>query len=541
MKQNFQYRIAFILTIVCPLLLSGGCGGDASEGDDRILPDKSLERLSTTMKYSEHYQKIKNEKLDSLKTLLKKSNSKLKKWELMIELSDNYRQLNTDSAIYYATEAVGLAPSDTTGASSLRGDFSLVNALGTAGLFSPANRYLDSISSHIKTKQEKIEYWKSARMLYSYMGAFVQDHSTYSEFYKKKYFTCDDSLLNLLPQSDSFYKFILSERLVTEGRLTEAKNKLEELMSALPPESNLYGMSAFQLAEVYKDKGDFRSYATNLALAAESDIKGCVKEGIALPTLANWLYSHGDLDNAFDYINFALEDANSGNIRMRTVAISSLMPVIDEAYRKKINDSRNFMQGYLLVICTLFIIAVALIVFITRNMRKLRANEAKLSNTSKKLESYVGMFIGLCSNYASRLEQMSKLVVRKISAGQSDDLVKLISSGRFATDDNDEFYKLIDSALLEILPDFVEKINTLLLPEKQISLKEEEPLTPELRIYAFVRLGVDQSTRIAQILNYSVNTVYSYRNRMRNRAIDRENFDKNVTKLGTETASYEVI
>lgn len=108
------------------------------------------------MKYSGYYQKIKNEKLDSLKKILNDSKSGLRKWELAIELSDQYRQLNADSAIYYATKAVALAPSDTNNAiPKLRGELSLVNALSTAGLFFPANKCLDSISSLSKTKQEK--------------------------------------------------------------------------------------------------------------------------------------------------------------------------------------------------------------------------------------------------------------------------------------------------------------------------------------------------------------------------------------------------
>ncbi len=110
--------------------------------------------------------------------------------------------------------------------------------------------------------------------------------------------------------------------------------------------------------------------------------------------------------------------------------------------------------------------------------------------------------------------------------------MKLVSSGRFNEEDNDEFYRLIDKAILDLFPDFVDNINTLLMPDQQIALKPDMQLSPELRIYAFVRLGVDQSNKIAQILNYSSNTVYSYRNRMRNRAFDRDNFDKNVAELG---------
>ena len=57
-------------------------------------------------------------------------------------------------------------------------------------------------------------------------------------------------------------------------------------------------------------------------------------------------------------------------------------------------------------------------------------------------------------------------------------------------------------------------------------------LTPELRILAFMRLGLDDSGKIARFLNLSVNTVYTYRNRMKNRASDRDNFESLVMEIG---------
>ena len=189
-------------------------------------------------------------------------------------------------------------------------------------------------------------------------------------------------------------------------------------------------MAAFQLAEVYKSNGDFRNYARRLATSAESDIKGCVKEGLALPTLANWLFTHGHIDNAFNYINFALEDANAGNIRMRTVTITALMPLIDEAYRKKLNDSNENLMMFLLAAVLLLAISGGLVFKLIRSNKRSTANERKLAISSKKLEAYVGNFISLCSNYATRLDQLGKIVGRKISSGQADDLLKLVNSGK---------------------------------------------------------------------------------------------------------------
>lgn len=506
----------------------------ACSGENRIsevLPYSALDNLNTTINSSEIYKKRKEAQLDSIKHLASVMVTPYDRWLAYVNISEGYRQTEADSAIVYAAKALDMASSLPDTVSSLKGELAFIDALATAGIFPPALHKLDSLGAVISDIEDKINYWHTARRCYSYIMTWVENHDYYVNTYRKKYTACDDSLLHYLPPADHFYQFIYGERMVDEHKWGEARPQLENLIHTLPQESNLYAMAAYQLAMVHRNKGDFKEFARYLALAAESDIKGSVHEGLALPTLANWVYKHGDIDNAFRYVNYILEDANSSNIRMRTPAIAPIIPLIDTDLRNRTLSSHKHMLLYVIITTILFIATIILLVYTFYSLKKRRISQEKLAASSKKLESYVGNFIGLCSNYAARLDQLSKLVIRKVAAGQSDDLVKIVNSGKFAEEDSDEFYRLIDKALLDIFPDFVERINSLLMPDRRITISDDEPLTPELRIYAFVRLGVDQSNRISQILGYSVNTVYAYRNRMRNRAIDRENFDRQVAAL----------
>lgn len=525
--------LAFIIMILMLAISCGRHGHNSAESTS--LPQKSLAHLNSTIGEAERYSREKTQRLDSMKSRLKDVPEE-ERWRLLTDISSQYRQFDTDSASRYAGLAAKSIHSDASHEQRVKVSLAMANALSTSGLFSPAIMILDSVFNNLKSIEEKIEFWKAERFLYSYMLAFVQNRGEFADAFKRKYIACDDSLLLHLPQSEPFYKFIRAERLVSDGKWDDANTMLQTLLDTNPVESNIYGMAAYQLAEVYKNRGDFNKYAECLVMSAESDIKGGIREGVALPTLANWLYSQGDIENAFNFINFALDEANSGNIRMRTATIMPMMPIIDRTYRQSIDSSKDMMMGYLIVAVVLLIITAILAAGLIRTLNHNRQNERRLAESSHTLQAYVGNFIGLCSNYATRLEQMAKLVTRKLAAGQADELQKLIGSGRFAEEDNEEFYRLIDKAILDIFPDFVESINTLLLPDKKIILKQGENLTPELRIYAFIRLGVDQGSRIAQILQYSVNTVYSYRNRMRNRAIDRDNFDNDVKNLGRSAA-----
>lgn len=531
-KHLWQPLAILFLAVLC--ILFQGCGESDLSHDTAAnpLPAEALQSLNATIGKACKYQKIKEKSLDSIKATALNAVNLPDRWLAYVRISENYRQMEVDSAIAYANKALILAPLLKDSVNTLRGELAFVDALSTAGIFPPALHRLDSLNNCLKSTPDKINYWQTARRCYSYIMTWGGNNEYYNQAFRKEYKACDDSLLKYLPESDRFHQFVYCERLVDEQRWADAQTRLEALIASLSQETNLYAMAAYQLAMVHRHKGNFKDYAKYLALAAESDIKGCVREGLALPTLSNWVYEHGDLDNAFRYVNYTLEDANSGNIRMRTTTIAPIIPLIDTAIQRRSKSSRNQMIAYIIITTVLFIATIILLIFTFISLKKHRQSQEKLAVSSKKLESYVGNFIGLCSNYAARLDQLSKLVTRKIAAGQSEDLAKLVSSGKFAEDNNDEFYHLIDKALLDIFPDFVEQINILLLPERRIELAPDEQLSPELRIYAFVRLGVDQSSRIAQILGYSVNTVYAYRNRMRNRATDPENFDSQVANLG---------
>ena len=497
---------------------------------------KALENLKKELSNADLYSRIRSERIDSLKVDLSQTTDPLEMSAFAVSLASEYRQFNSDSAIYYASLAGDVLSPEAPDSSIVMAKLSLVKALSTSGIFPEAIRKLEETKPIIKDYNSKIEYWRSSRILYSSLLDFLKNDNDFFDEYRFRYMESDDSLLCLLPPSHPFHQFINAERLVTRRKWDQAQKQLESILENNPLESNIFGMSAFQLAEVYKNTGDFNNYEKYLALASLSDVKGAVKEGMALPTLASYLYEKGDIDNAFTFITTAFNDASHANIRMRTVALADNMAIIDKSYREQINDSRGQMLVFLIIASTLLLVAFVLLAIIIRNIRSSKEKEQKLAQSTAKLHSYISNFIGLSSSYASRFDQMLKLIRRKISAGQTDDLLKLLESGRFSLDDNDEFYRLIDKAILDIYPDFVDRLNTLLVPEKRISLNEgKSDLTPEVRIYAFVRLGVDQSSKIAQILHYSVNTVYAYRNRMRNRALDKDNFDSQVASLDMES------
>lgn len=144
----------------------------------------------------------------------------------------------------------------------------------------------------------------------------------------------------------------------------------------------------------------------------------------------------------------------------------------------------------------------------------------------------MSQFLHLSTIYMNKLNQFCKIASRKISTGRVDELYQMTRSGRFVEDQIQEFYTTFDQAFLHIYPTFPSDVNNLLKPEEKITLTNNELLNTDLRILAFIRLGVEESPRIAQALNYSVHTIYSYRNRLKNRAINRDTFEQDILNIG---------
>ncbi len=517
--------------VLALLILLPGSMSASPEGKPAI-PVEELRALDKAISRAPRFDALKQARIDSLKRRLYSLPPTAidSLWHATLLVSNAYRSTNADSALLYARRSETYAGADPE--RGVRSRLALVDALGMSGLFVSAVSTLDSVEKTPLDREMKVEMWKSSRRLYSYMMCYVSAKSPVYPQYLARYMAADDSLLNSLPRTDSFYHFLRCERMVSDGKYKEAKMMLANLLDGLPPSSNLYGMAAFQMAEVYRNQGDETLYASFLAKAAVSDIESAVTEGMALPALADWLYRQGMLDEAFDYVNFALEHANSGNARMRAVEIAALVPIIDQAYRKQINDSRDLLKMWSFLATFLLIMTAVLLFYLARRIRRSRADQKKLESVSKVQESYIGSFVSLCSSYADRLDSLSKLVAVKISAGQTEELLKLVKSGKFGEGKDEDFYRRFDEAFLDLYPDFVMKVNALLREEEQIFMRKGEGLSPELRIYAFVKLGVEESTRIAQILHYSVSTIYAYRNKMRNKAISRDTFDADVAAIG---------
>lgn len=494
--------------------------------------EKELNMLNNAMRRSEDYQRLKRRNIDSLKRVMAitpEANFS-RRSELALKIANSFRLYNADSAMFYSEMAYRMVEKPGSYEQKLNALLDHNNALSTAGVFTVAQQNLITIGRWTIPPHLKVKFWEANRLLYGYMRDFYSQQTDMYAIADRFCEQYDDSLMHALPDSDPYVKMLRGERLINAGRYSDALTAMTQFLKTLPEENPHYGKTAFLIARIYLAQGDQTQYVAYLAKSATADIKGCIREGSALPALADWMASNNQLPRAYNYINFALEDAISGNARMRTYHIARFLPKIDKAYREDLSVYHNSLLGAVFLGVFVIILLVILTIRLRRQSVRARQNEEKLAQTSRVQESYLANFVALSSNYANRFDSFTKLVGRKLASGQADELLKLINSGKLTDTQAEDIHSIFDRAFIDIFPQFTDKINTLLRPEERITLRNPEQLTPELRIYALVRLGIDESTRIAQILNYSVSTVYAYRNRMRNKAINRDTFDADVRK-----------
>lgn len=516
------------LMLLAPALLLAASGAVCPRASAAgRMPTQELNRLNEVMRDAARYRASKEQHLDSLKRQALRATDARVRFARYLSVGEAYRTFMADSALKYCVLAEQQARRSGDPGLVHRADIAMIGSMSVAGFFAEASVRLDSLKFLPLPLDQKVQLWLSARQLYSSMITYVGEETPFVRPYQDRYLAIDDSLLRHLPRDGADYRFIYAERLVSSGRYSEARPLLERLLASTQVSDNIHGKAAYQLAMLYRHQGDERLYAAYLAKAATSDITGCVTEGWALPKLAEWLYQNDRLDQAFTYINFSLSEAKSGNARTRSAVISGMMPTIDDAYRKSLTQSRDRLVVFLCLATFLFLLAAALTAVLLRQIRRAHEAQRKLKENSRLQEFYIGNFVGLCSSYSSKLQSWQKMVTRKLALGQTDDLLKTLKEGKISGE-NEDFHSAIDTAFLQLYPHFIEEINTLLRTDEQVHLNKNGGLPPELRILALIRLGVEESSRIASILQYSPNTVYAYRNKMRNKALSRDDFERQV-------------
>lgn len=495
----------------------------------------SLQELKELNKLIDNKETIDAEKIkaiDDLKYTLSQQNDWHKQVEYMNAIGKEYTIFKSDSAVYYYNKSLAICREQGDSAGSYNIILEKIRPETISGYFAEALTDFHSIDTLLLEENMRAKYYECGYRLYSFAlnatdfgNPYFEKYNFQTQKYRRLWIGC-------LPVGSVNRDLYEAEELFTSGKRDQAKIILRELLAKLDKKSNEYAITAAITANIYRAEGNIDECIRYYAQSAIADIRCSVKENQSIYELAILLYNLGEIDSAYKYILAAIEDAAFCNAQVRVYNASRMLPVIEDAHQKELRSHERMLVGYMLIVSLLVLGLVLAVFFLIKQMHKLSNARKKLHDANATKDEYMGQFLELCSVYMKRLDSFNKMVNRKLSLGQVDDLIKMTKSSRFSDEQHREFYQAFDLAFLKIYTTFIDDVNELLRPEERYNIETPGSLNTELRIYALIRLGIYDSTKIAEFLKYSVNTIYTYRNKIKNKAIDRANFEENIMKIG---------
>lgn len=523
--------IIFVLLMTQMWPVKLGASGNISDADVK----SALKELDGALSMRDIYVAGRQERIDSLSHLIATDTVGVPvALSMLMELGDSYNGYRADSAIAVYSRGEVMAREHGDLGESRRFELKKLVNMSLMGLGAEAVQNFGKIIDGQNIPDSlKADVYGAGRQLYSYHSLFFPRDSEAFRHWNERSVEMLRRLLDILPDSTDEYTVREGELYWYSGHPSEARAILREYLDGNPANRELAAIAANILARIYKSNDNDNGELYYLAKSAVYDIRNATRETVSLHELGASIFEHGDPGRAHQYLNIALADAVECNAPVRMLQSSAALPVIAEAHLLQERRVKNWTMGAFLVMVMLLVGMLLMYLRLRTGMRRMRQLQDGLANANRVKEMYISQFLGLCTTYMDKLHQFCKIAERKMSTGHTDELYKLVTSGRFAEEQSQEFYNTFDRAFLHIYPDFVSEVNKLFKPEDKIVLAEGELLNADLRILAFMRLGVEDSARIAQVLNYSVHTIYAYRNRLRNRAIHRETLEEDVKKIGT--------
>ena len=524
--------------------------------------DSLLNVLDKTIKEADTYVQIKENKLHELKKEARKTPPfSVERYNLNNDIYLEYKAYSSDSALHYLNENMLLARQLNDKERELKIQLELSYLLSSIGMYMEAADILNSIDRQTLPSSLLGHYYTCYEHVYFEAGAAQPRYKMFASRYVKLSHAYRDSMQITLDPSSATYLWLRETQLREAGKYDEALEFSDRRLAESSFGTPQYALVAYQRFRLFESMGKKDEHLYYLVLSAISDVRSAIKEQSSLMVLAQELNRKGDLKRAYDYINFSWEISQFYKTRLRSWMNITPLSMINGNYQDIIKQQNRELLIYIVCVALLALLLVIALIYIYRQMkalsiakkglqevnerlfslneeleevnRHLRSTNLELSESNLIKEAYIARFFKLCSVYVDRLQAYRKLVNKKLQRGQVAEVLKMTHlSNDIVTVEVQELYANFDSAFLHLFPNFVESLNALLLPDEQIVLKPDELLNTELRIFALIRLGIKDSSQIAELLHYSVNTIYNYRSRVKTKArVSRDDFEDLVAKI----------
>lgn len=536
---------------------------------------KLLHSLDSLLEQQDLFVRVKEERIQQLKMQYSRVKDVKELYAMNRMIYLEYRVYDADSALHYINKNIQLAQQTNNRTWEVVSLLEQSFVLTSSGLLTEALKAVSDIRPEELPQNLRSEYFGRLCTLYSRLRDYSSENFQLSEYYNDLQKAFRDSVYLTATPDELRYWNCRAWLYLGTPEIEPVKQAFEENKQTLSNDSRKYSIATYNLSAIYRSENNESKYLENLILSAMADIRSVNGDIGSLQEIAEYLFKHGEIDRAYNYILYCSQKAMLFHNRVRIVKMSHLQNQIYKAYQEQSRTQQKRLQASLIAVSFLFLVLIGAFLFIRKQMRRLKEANLKLDSTNQKLsvnmdalstahqrleevnmqlkdlntqlqevndqlresnyvkEEYIGYVFNICSTYISKLEEFRKNINRKLKVGQIEDVKAMTDSSATASNELKEFYQNFDTIFLHLYPNFVGDFNALLLPEERIELKEGELLNTELRIHALIRLGITDSVKIADFLHCSAQTVYNNRLRTRNKSIiPKEDFINAVKKLG---------
>lgn len=553
-----------LIIITMLLTLSSVFTAATSSAQSDILAD-----LDRTLDSSQSFVDTHNLNIKGIEDMLLQSDLSLtQRYNICDRLYDEYFAFQFDKAMAMLDERYRLAKAMNN--HNLVADVHIDRAMlyTISGMYFEASDILeDDIDTLMLNSKQLIAYYNVQQRFHSDFWHYTTDVEARNRSGQKRVYY-RNRILELTPDTDLLHRSLTIRNYSERGEWHKADSLNRMVLSTLSSDVHEFAMYAYDQARICEAMERRDEMIEWFARSAITDIRTATKDNTSLCSLAQVLLERNDIERAFRYVTISLNDALFYNAKLRPWQISGIMPNIEKAYQEKQRKQSEELKRqeehsrHLAIIISVLAIALlgiccymaTLVLRLGKNVRKIGEMNEHIAGSNNELktlndkleainvdlreanavkEEYIALFLSMCSDYIEKLSTYQRNVRRKLSQGKSAELERELSSSSIMDEELQNFYDMFDNAFLNLYPNFVEEFNALLKPDTQIELKRGERLNTELRIFALIRLGICDSSRIAALLRYSVNTIYNYRARTKNNALsNRDTFEERVKTIG---------
>jgi len=523
--------------------------------------DSLFNKLNSVLANKEVLVKNKQEAIAEIKQRLVFAKSESSRYNVYNQLFEQYKSFIHDSAYVYCkklnTCAYLLKDENKINYSRLDMGFILISA----GMFKEGLDTLSRVNVKYLTNEQRYDYlFLQARSNFD-LADFDKISDYYSEYSLKGLSYCDSILKQNKPDSYE-YLSALGLKLLRSQNYKAAIASYDKLLNF----KQSYQDSAINyscLSFVYFEMGQTDKGLPLLIKSAIIDNTHSTKESVALTNLATHILQEGDIETAFSYINNAINDANFYGARHREAQISNIMPIIEREQIGGIEKQKRSLIIYASIITGLVFLVVIFSIIVLKQLKKLRIADQIIVNKNNDLnvanasllkvnrhldnanrtlsqfnlkldeanmikDEYIGYFFNTHSDYIEKLDRLKRSIEKNMREKRYEEVLMVLN--RLNTNfERENLSHSFDKVFLNIFPKFVEDFNALFDADHQIHLTDGQLLNSELRIFALIRLGIHDNETIGKILNYSVNTIYTYKTKVKNKSlIPNEEFEDKI-------------